>query len=120
MLGYFLAFPVVCVVVERLRRLYLTFCGHHLARLQALDGGAVVITAERKNGQDWHARAGQFVGESLINKNYSRLTQSCRYCYRYRGYPAFSGILSPSAAAQATFYKSISRQTEIGRGLCMT
>lgn len=61
MLGYWMAFPVFCVFLERARRLYLTFFGHHLARLEALDDGTVVITAERSNGRNWPATAGQFV-----------------------------------------------------------
>jgi hypothetical protein len=61
MLGYWLAFPVICVLLERSRRLYLTFFGHHHARLEALDDGTVVITAEKPEGQKWRARAGQYV-----------------------------------------------------------
>lgn len=61
MLGYWLVFPVVCVMLERTYRLYLTFFGHHPARLEALDDGTVVITAEKPEGHKWRARAGQYV-----------------------------------------------------------
>lgn len=76
MLGYWIAFPVVCVVLERTRRFYLTFFGHHPARLEALDDGTVVITAERPEGQKWYARAGQFV--SLFRSSCAPQAQSHR------------------------------------------
>lgn len=61
MLGYWIAFPVICVILERMRRFYLTFFSHHPARLEALDDGTVVITAVKPEGIKWNARAGQFV-----------------------------------------------------------
>lgn len=61
MMGYWLVFPVICVLLERIRRLYLTFFSHHSARLEALDDGTVVITAEKPEGQKWRARAGQYI-----------------------------------------------------------
>lgn len=61
MLGYWISFPVICVLLERTRRFYLTFFGHHPARLEALDDGTVVITAEKPEGTRWNARTGQFV-----------------------------------------------------------
>lgn len=67
MLGYWLVFPVVCVFLERTRRFYLTFLGHHPARLEALDDGTVVITAEKPEGQKWRARAGQYVSLTQLN-----------------------------------------------------
>lgn len=61
MLGYWLIFPVICVLCERSYRLYLTFFNHYEARLEALDDGTVVITAQKADGKKWRARAGQYV-----------------------------------------------------------
>lgn len=115
MLGYWLAFPVVCVLLERLRRLYLTFCGHHLARLQALDDGTVVITAERKNGRNWHTQAGQFVHCTSVSLARLSLTLSCRYSCKCPRFRDFNGTLSQSVAVPAIYYNCISKQMVIGR-----
>lgn len=115
MLGYWLAFPVVCVLVERLRRLYLTFCGHHLARLQALDDGTVVITAERKNGRNWQAQAGQFVRYASVSLAWLSLTLPRRYSCKCPRFRDFNGTLSQSVAVPAIYYKCISKQMAIGR-----
>lgn len=61
MLGYWLVFPVVLVLCERAYRVYLTFFNHYNARLEALDDGTVVITAEKPDDKSWHAHAGQYV-----------------------------------------------------------
>lgn len=66
MFGYWLVFPVICVLLERTHRFYLTFLGHHPARLEALDDGTVVITAEKPEGQKWRAKAGQYVSCLLL------------------------------------------------------
>lgn len=60
MLGYWLAFPVVLVLIERVTRLTRGFLPRK-ARLEALDDGTVVITAEKPEGQRWRAQAGQYV-----------------------------------------------------------
>lgn len=61
MLGYWLITPVACVLMERLHRLYLTFWGHHLAKIEALPDGITCITIDKPEGQTWRARAGQYV-----------------------------------------------------------
>jgi hypothetical protein len=61
MMGYWIVFPVLLVLAERVNRLAKSFISH-AARLEALDDGTVVIIVEKPEGQKWGARAGQYVG----------------------------------------------------------
>lgn len=61
MMGFWLILPVCLVLIERSTRGYLSFFGHHNARMEALDDGTVVITAEKPEGKHWRAKAGQYV-----------------------------------------------------------
>lgn len=60
MLGYWLAFPTLLVIIERLWRLYRSFASIP-ARLAILDDSAVSITCEHPRGKDWRYHAGQYV-----------------------------------------------------------
>lgn len=63
MLGYWLVFPVLLVLAERLLRLYKSFSSYP-ARLEKIDDNTVVITIEKPEGSKWNAHAGQYVGVS--------------------------------------------------------
>lgn len=60
MMPYWLALPVLLVIIERSIRTVMCFYTHP-ARLEALDDGTVVITAEKPEGSHWRAHAGQYV-----------------------------------------------------------
>lgn len=61
MLGYWLAFPVILVAVERSLRLIRTFAMHHPAKLEPLDDSTLVVTVDKPEGSKWHAHAGQYI-----------------------------------------------------------
>ena len=62
MLGFWLVGPVVLVLAERLTRAVRSFAPHP-ARLEALDDGTIVVTAEKPSHLTWRASAGQYVGQ---------------------------------------------------------
>ena len=80
MMGFWLIIPVILVLVERSTRGYLSFFGHHNARLEALDDGTVVITAEKPDGKVWHAKAGQYVCPAILASHSQRhaKTSTCQ------------------------------------------
>lgn len=60
MFGYFLAFPTLLVVVERVIRICLGF--HHIkATMKVLDGETVEITAVIPSERIWKYKAGQYI-----------------------------------------------------------
>ncbi|KAI9803439.1 MAG: hypothetical protein M1833_000958 [Piccolia ochrophora] len=60
LLGYFLAFPTLTVVAERLLRLVRGF--HKIpAKLEVLDGDTVCITAQIPSRRIWNYEAGQYI-----------------------------------------------------------
>lgn len=66
MMGFWLVIPVLLVLCERIHRGYLAFFGHYKAIVEALDNGTVVITAEKPEGNDWRAKAGQYVSQRAL------------------------------------------------------
>ncbi|CAK1365737.1 unnamed protein product [Cercospora beticola] len=61
MLGYFLAFPALLVIFERLRRFIRGFLSMP-ARIKVLDEDAVCISIKTKDGSDWSSyNAGQYI-----------------------------------------------------------
>jgi dual oxidase len=59
MLGYWLAFPTLLVIIERIRRIAQGF--HRMpATLEILDGETVVITVQVPNYRYWPYKAGQY------------------------------------------------------------
>ncbi|KAI5364869.1 Putative EF-hand domain, ferric reductase, NAD binding domain, riboflavin synthase-like beta-barrel [Septoria linicola] len=60
MLGYFLAFPALLVIFERLRRFIRGFMSMP-AKLKVLDDDAVFVTVRTKDGKDWSYNAGQYL-----------------------------------------------------------
>ena len=65
MLGYWLAFPVLCVLGERTLRIVRGFRGTP-SRVEALDEDTVVITAMKPEGVEWGANAGQYVSMHIF------------------------------------------------------
>lgn len=74
MLGYWLIVPVICVLAERLRRIYLTFFAQYSAKLEALNDGITCITLEKPEGHSWGAKAGQYV-------SYTASEPRAHFCY---------------------------------------
>ncbi|KAK4622043.1 Dual oxidase 1 [Fulvia fulva] len=61
MMGYWLAFPVLLVIFERVGRVAKGFMSVP-ARMKVLEGGdAVVITVKEPRGKDWKYSAGQYL-----------------------------------------------------------
>ena len=60
MLGYWLVFPVFCVLGERILRIIRGFGGTP-STVEVLDEDTVVITALKPEGKEWGAHAGQYV-----------------------------------------------------------
>lgn len=61
MLGYFLAFPTLLVVIERVRRVLLGFFVRFPALLEILDDDTVEITITIPTDQPFHYEAGQYI-----------------------------------------------------------
>lgn len=61
MFGYWLAFPTLLVIIERVWRLILTFSMHLHADLEILDKETVAITANVPRTRLWPYKAGQYV-----------------------------------------------------------
>lgn len=60
MLGYWLAFPFLLVLLERSWRLYRGFMSVP-ARAKVLDNDTMVITCKHPRGRDWRYSAGQYI-----------------------------------------------------------
>ncbi|KAK0548917.1 hypothetical protein OC861_002398 [Tilletia horrida] len=60
MLGYWLVFPTLVVLLERLHRLYRSLRPIQ-ARLEVLDDDTVCVTARHPRGKDWRYSAGQYI-----------------------------------------------------------
>jgi len=60
MLGYWLVFPTIVVLLERLHRLYRSMRPIP-ARLEVLDDETVCVTAKHPKGEHWRYNAGQYI-----------------------------------------------------------
>ncbi|CAD6923275.1 unnamed protein product [Tilletia controversa] len=60
MLGYWLVFPTIAVLLERLHRVYRSLRPIQ-ARLEVLDDDTVCVTAKHPRGKDWRYSAGQYI-----------------------------------------------------------
>ena len=121
-MGYWIVFPVLLVLAERVNRFVQSFVSHP-ARLEALDDGTVVIIVEKPEGQKWRARAGQYVRLTypghLMGSDADGTVCVCgRSSYKYPLWPAFSGTPSRSQLVSAIDSKCTSRPTVIGRRNC--
>ncbi|KAE8233890.1 hypothetical protein CF326_g1072 [Tilletia indica] len=60
MLGYWLVFPTIAVLLERLHRIYRSLRPIQ-ARLEVLDDDTVCLTARHPRNKDWRYSAGQYI-----------------------------------------------------------
>ncbi|KAE8267158.1 hypothetical protein A4X09_0g5188 [Tilletia walkeri] len=60
MLGYWLVFPTIAILLERLHRIYRSLRPIQ-ARLEVLDDDTVCLTARHPRNKDWRYSAGQYI-----------------------------------------------------------
>jgi hypothetical protein len=105
MLGYWLAFPALWVLVERSLRLWRGVRPLD-ATLECLDDDTLAVTIEGPKSRQWHYCAGQYVGR--LSDALARLTSTPRSSCKSPKFPSSSGIRSRSRPAWATSCKCTS------------